>query len=105
MKVLICDYTGNSAQWIDEFIIKKNLEVIGIITPSTNKKLLAENNWEYLLVFENDSRQFFTLLMQFMNISPERVVYALDWQSWAEHPTATYTLLNPNGGGSWCIVS
>ena len=99
MKVLICDYTGNSAQWIDEFIIKENLEVIGTITPSTDKKLLAENSWEYLLVFENNSRQFFMALMQFMNIPLNRVIFAFDPDSWSEHPAALYTLLNPQGGG------
>lgn len=99
MKVLICDFTGNSAQWIDEFINKENFEVVGTITPSTDKKLLAENSWEYLLVFESNSRQFFMTLMQFMNIPLNRVIFAFDPDSWSEHPAALYTLLNPQGGG------
>lgn len=100
MKVLICDYAGNSAQWIDEFIIKENFEVVGTITPATDKKLLIENSsWEYLLIFEQRNRNFFVSLMQFMNIPPQRVIYALDWESWAEHPLALYTLINPKGSG------
>ena len=100
MKVLICDYTGNSAKWIDEFIIKENLEVVGTITSATDKNLLAEkSSWEYLLVFEQGAHQFFVVLAQFMNIPPQRVIFALDWNSWATHPAAMYTLLNPQGGG------
>ena len=98
MKVLICDYTGNSAQWIDEFIIIENLEVVGTITPATDKKLLAENTWEYLLIFEHGNEKFFMSLAHFMNIPPQRVIFALDWKSWAEHPAAMYTLLNPTRG-------
>ena len=94
MKVLVCDYAGSSAQWLEQFAIKENLEVVGTITPDTDKKLLAEKSWEYLLVFENGARQFFVTLAQFMNIPENRVVYALDWNSWATHP----------GGGSLSYV-
>ena len=99
MKVLICDYTGIAAQWLDQFIIRKNFEVVGVVTPTSDKKLLAEKSWEYVLVFEQGARQIFAALMQFMNISSERVIYALDWESWAMHPAATYNLINPAGGG------
>ena len=100
MKVLICDYTGNSSKWIDEFIIKENLEVVGTITPATDKNLLAEkSSWEYLLIFEQGNKKFFMSLAHFMNIPPQRVIFALDWNSWAAHPAAMYTLLNPQGGG------
>ena len=90
MEILIWDYTGIAEKWLAQFAVKKNLEIVGTINPATDKKLLAENSWEYLLVFEQGARQFFVVLAQFMNISPERVIYALDWQSWAEHPAATF---------------
>lgn len=99
MKILICDYVGYSAQWIDENVITENLEIVGTINPTTDKKLLAENSWDYLLIFENGARPFFITLMQFMNIAPERFIFALDTGSWAMHPAAMYYLLNPNGGG------
>ena len=99
MKVLVCDYVGNSAQWIDENVIKENFEIVGTMNPTTDKKLLSENSWDYLLIFENGARPFFNTLMQFMNISPERFIFALDAGSWAMHPAAMYAMLNPNGGG------
>ena len=83
MKVLVCDYMGISDKWLEQFAIKENLEVVGTISQTTDKKLLAENSWEYLLVFEQGARQFFAVLTQFMNIPENRVVYALDWESWA----------------------
>ena len=83
MKVLVCDYMGISDKWLEQFAIKENLEVVGTISQTTDKKLLAENSWEYLLVFEQGARQFFVVLTQFMNIPENRVVYALDWESWA----------------------
>ena len=97
MKVLICDYIGNSAQWIEQFSIKKNIEVVGTISPVNKgqRHLLLENSWEYLLIFEQGMRGDFEKLAQFLKISTERIIYALDWDSWAEHPAATFTLINP----------
>ena len=101
MKVLICDYVGTSAQWIEQYLIKANLEVVGTITPDTDKKLLTENSWEYVLVFESKSksRKFFEELFQFMGIDNSRVIFAIDANSWAAHPSAAYALLSPNGNG------
>lgn len=100
MKVLLCDYVGNSAQWIEKFAIKENLEVVGTITPSTDKKLLTENSsWEYLLVFEDGLQKFFlSTVAQPAKISENRIIFALDWSSWASRPTIAYALLNPTGG-------
>lgn len=100
MKVLICDYTGNSAQWIDEFIIKKNLEVVGTITSATDEKLVAKNSWEYILVFEDGMQKFFlSTIAQPAKISESRIVFALDWNNWAIHPAVAQVLLNQTGGG------
>ena len=99
MKVLICDFEGTSAQWIEQFAIKENFEVVGTINPVSDKKLLAEKSWEYLLVFEGKLRRFFDLLVTFMNIPKKRVIYANDINSWVDNPAAAYALLNPNGGG------
>ncbi len=102
MKVLICDYVGISEQWLENFTVRKNFEVVGTILPATTQNqraLLAEDSWDYLLIFEQNSRQFFSLLIQFMNIPAERVIFALDELSWMTHPLAVYALINPEGGG------
>ena len=57
MKILICDYLGIAEQWINRFVIKENLEIVGIISPfdKNQRHLLMENSWEYLLIFESQS--------------------------------------------------
>ena len=104
MKILVCDYAGISAQWLENFALKENFEVAGTILPASDKTLLAEKSWNYLLIFEQGARQFFATLTQFMNIPPEKVIFALDGLSWATHPAATYALIKMNGGGRRFIV-
>lgn len=99
MKVLVCDYTGISAQWLEQFTIRQNFEVVGTITPASDKSLLSEKSWDYLLIFEQGARPFFMTLTQFMNIPAERVIFAMDAMSWAMHPAAAFSLINPEGGG------
>lgn len=99
MKVLICDYLGISAQWLKEISLQGNFEIVGTLTPDSDKNLLAENSWDYLLIFENGARNFFNTMAQFMKIPPKKIIYALDLNSWAEHPAAVYELLNPARGG------
>ena len=99
MKILICDYVGNSQQWLEQFTLTKNYEVVGTITPASDKNLLLEKNWDYLLIFEQGLRDFFEPMIVFMNIAPERVIFALDNSSWLNHPAAVFGIVNPNGGG------
>ena len=99
MKVLICDYVGNSAQWLQNFTLRGNFEIVETLTPDSDKKLLAENFWDYLLIFENGARNFFDVMAQFMKIDVKKIIYALDWNSWAAHPAAVYSILNQQGGG------
>ena len=99
MKILICDYVGNSQQWLEQFTLTKNYEVVGTITPASDKNLLLEKNWDYLLVFEEGLTNFFEPLFLFMNIAPERVIYATDLYSWINHPAAVFALINPKTGG------
>lgn len=63
--------------------------------------LLMSDLWDYLLIFENGARNIFNTMAQFMKIPPEKIIYALDWNSWAAHPAAVYSMLNPNGGGQF----
>ena len=99
MKVLVCDYVGNSAQWLQNFTLRGNFEIVETLTPDSDKKLMAENFWDYLLIFENGARNIFDTMAQFMKIDAKKIIYALDWNSWAAHPAAVYSMLNPQGGG------
>lgn len=85
---------------LEQFTLTKNYEVVGTITPASDKNLLTEKNWDYLLIFEQGARQFFNTMIQFMNIAPERVIFAQDLYSWIEKPAAVFGIVNPNGGGA-----
>lgn len=99
IKILVCDYVGNSAQWLQAVTIPKNYEVVGTITPTSDKNLLLEKSYDYLLIFEQGVRQLFDTMINFMNISAERVIYALDISSWVAHPNAVFGIVNPQTGG------
>jgi len=61
--------------------------------------------WDYLLIFENGARNIFDTMAQFMKIPSQKIIYALDWYSWANHPAAVYSMLNPQGGGAVRVSS
>ena len=85
-----------------------NSEIIDILNADSDKNqlaLLMSDLWDYLLIFENGARNIFNTRAQFMKIPPEKIIYALDWNSWAAHPAAVYSMLNPNGGGAVCVSS
>ena len=100
-KVLIWDYVGVSAQWFEQVADKKDIEVVGTITPTepTPEILLKADAWDWLLIFEQGARNFFDATIQVLKLPLDKVIYALDINSWVQHPKATYTLLNNVGGG------
>ena len=100
-KVLIWDYVGISAQWMEQVADMKDIDVVGTITPSepTPEILLKKNAWDWLLIFEQDARNFFNATIQVLKLPFDKIIYALDMNSWLQHPKATYTLLNSAGGG------
>ena len=108
LKVLVLDYVGNSVQWLQDCTLRDKYEIVKTLTPDSEKSdvaLLMTDIWDYLLVFENGMRNVFEKIVEMAKISTEQYIYALDWNSWAEHPAAIYSLLNPNGGGAVRVYS
>lgn len=104
-KVLIWDYTGTSRQWWEQAADKKDIEVVATITPSdpAPEILLKKDAWDWLLIFEQGMRNFFDATIQVLKLPLDKVVYALDIQSWLQRPKAVYTLLNAVGGA--CFIA
>ena len=102
-KVLLWDFTGASAQWLEQVADKKYINVVGTVTPeeSAPEILLKTDAWDWLLIFEQGARQFFDVTVQMLRLPLDRVIYALDNNSWLQHPKAAFALMNPNavGGG------
>ena len=99
-KVLIWDYVGVSAQWLNQVADKKYIDVVATMTPDkpAQEILLKRDNWDCLLIFEQGTRQFFDEAIKQLKVPLDRVIYALDIDSWLEHPKAAFTLINPVEG-------
>ena len=99
-KVLIWDYTGESSQWLDHVADKKDIEVVGTITPNepAPEILLNRDAWDWLLIFERGARNFFDATIQVLRLPFNKIIYALDMNSWLQHPKAIYNILNNSGG-------
>ena len=107
-KILIWDYTGVSAQWLDQVADKQDIEVVGTITPNEPPPeiLLRKNSWDWLLIFERGLRNFFDTTIQVLKLPLDRVIYALDMNSWVQHPKAAFTLANTiRGGGIFLTIN
>lgn len=100
-KVLICDYAGVSAQWLEQAADMKNIEVIDTITPkdAVPEILLKHDAWDWLLIFEKGKRDFFDAAIRVSKLPPEKVIYALDLNSWLQHPKAAFSLTDIQRGG------
>lgn len=106
-KVLIWDYTGMSAQWLEQAADMKDIEVVGTIKPTdaVPEILLKRDAWDWLLIFEQGKRDFFYATIQMLRLPPERVIYALDLNSWLQHPKAAFALTNMQRGGVYPPLS
>ena len=100
-KVLIWDYAGVSAQWLDQVADMKDIEVVDTIKPKepVPEILLKRDAWDWLLIFEQGTRQFFDATIQTLQLPPERVIYALDVNSWIQHPKAAFALTDMQRAG------
>lgn len=100
MKIFVCDLLGVAADWLEQYALLENLEIVGSIsmTDRTQAALLVEKSWDYLLVFEKDSRPFLTAMFHFLNIPDERIIYAQDVGNLAAHPAAVLALIKPSSG-------
>ncbi len=100
-KVLIWDYVGVSGQWLDQVADKKDIEVVGTMTPAepASELLLKQDAWDWLLIFEQGARQFFDTTIQLLRLPLNKIVYALDMNSWIQRPKAAFALADMSQGG------
>ena len=106
-KILVWDYTGVSAQWLEQFADLKYIDVVATMTPQepVSEFLLKKDAWDWLLIFEKGARQFFDATIQLLQLPSDKVIYALDMVSWMQHSKAAYTLINPDTGGYGIFVN
>ena len=102
-KILVWDNLGISNDWLNQVADMKDIEVVDTLTPDkpAPEILLKTDAWNWLLIFEQGTRQFFDATIQTLKLPHDRVIYALDSLSWLQHPKAAVALINPvaSGGG------
>lgn len=98
--VLVWDYTGISAQWLKQFA-DKDVKIVDTMTPQqpASEILLKRDAWDWLLIFERGARNFFNATIQTLRLPRDRVIYALDVNSWLQHSKAAFALLNSASSG------
>ena len=101
IKLLVCDYIGQSKSWINQFINLDKVEITRTILPSDKNQdiLIASTEWDYILVFEQNMRNIFLSLANALTIPQNKVFYALDLASWSVNLRAAYSILKPREEG------
>ena len=101
IKLLVCDYIGQSKSWINQFINLDKVEITRTILPSDKNQdiLIASTEWDYILVFEQNMRNIFLSLANALKIPQNKVFYALDLASWSVNLRAAYSILKPREEG------
>ena len=101
-RVLIWDNTGESPKWCGTFLEKNDVKVIQTITASEDvpEILLKRDAWDWLLIFERNMRATFDTTIRALKLPIEKIIYALDVQSWLKSPKAIYNILSSSGRGT-----
>ena len=100
-KVLVWDNLGISNEWLNHVTDKKDIEVVDTLTPENPAPeiLLKRDVWDLLLIFEQGTRANFDATIQMLKLPPEKVIYALDIDSWIQHPKVVFALINSIDSG------
>ena len=99
-KVVLWDYTGDSAQFVKTFLKKDGVEIIRTLRPDDPDQadVILRGDWNFVLIFEDGQREIFEEIfktMRAMNFSTENIVFAKDFFSRADNPAAVYALMKP----------
>ena len=98
-KVVLWDYTGESADWAKKFL-KKDVEIIRTLRPNDadQAEVIMRGDWNFVLIFENGQREIFNEIfktMREMNFSTDNIIFAKDFNNLLGNPAAIYALLRP----------
>ncbi|MBQ6296529.1 MAG: FkbM family methyltransferase [Selenomonadaceae bacterium] len=98
-KVVLWDYTGESANWAKVFL-KSGVEIIRTLRPNDadQAEVIMRGDWNFVLIFEQGEREIFNEIfktMQAMKVSTDNIVFVKDFNSWLNNPAAVYALLKP----------
>ena len=98
-KVVLWDYTGESANWAKTFL-KDDVKIIRTLRPDDPDQadVIMRGDWNFVLIFEDGQRELFDEIfktMRTMNRSTENIVFAKDFNDMLNNPAAVYALMKP----------
>ena len=99
-KVVLWDYTSESAQWTKKFLKSDGVEIIRTLRPDDPDQadVIMRGDWNFVLIFENGQRELFNEIfktMREMNVSTNNIVFAKDFNSMLNNPAAVHALMKP----------
>ena len=102
IKVVLWDYTGDSAEWA-KYFLKDDVEIIRTLKPDDKDQaeFILRGDWDYVLIFEQGSREVFDEILntiRAMNFPTENIIFAQDTQSWVKNSTAIFALIDIKRG-------
>ena len=101
IKLVLWDYTGQSAAWCENFLRPNVAEIVRTLKPDDpdQAEVIMRGDWDFVLIFDDDeSREVFGEIlstMRDMNVSTDKIIFVESLIYWVRNPDAVYTLLNP----------
>ncbi len=102
LKLVLWDYTGESAAWCEKLLKPNVAEIVRTLKPDDpdQAEFILRGDWDYVLIFtaDDNSKEIFDEIlstMRAMNVPTGNVIFAKSISSWINNPAALYSLLKP----------
>ena len=102
IKLVLWDYTGDSAAWCEKFLRPNVAEIVRTLRPddADQVEVIMRGDWDYVLIFADDDTQkiFDEILetIQAMNVATDKIIFATNYEDWIKNPAALYSLPKPS---------
>ncbi len=109
LKLVLWDYTGESASFVKNFLRPNSAEIVRTLNPDDpdQAEIILRGDWDYVLIFaDKNSQEIFDEMlstMRQMNFSTDKIIFAGSLDDWARNPEAIYSLLKPSTAQSELI--
>ena len=102
IKLVLWDYTGESADWCKIFLRPNVAEIVRTLKPDDpdQAEVIMRGGWDYVLIFDDkDTREVFDEMlstMRAMNMSTDKIIIVDNIFDWLRNSEAVYSLLKPS---------
>ena len=102
IKLVLWDYTGESADWCKIFLRPNVAEIVRTLKPDDpdQAEVIMRGDWDYVLIFDDkDTREVFDEMlstMRALNMSTDKIIIVDNIFDWMRNSEAVYSLLKPS---------